>query len=312
MSTHFETPGSPVVVLPSQGNQSRDEVANASMTRWAWNPYRRIDFVGPLGTTRQIGYRGQHRYPELDRCRFYPLSNLTWQETDRAALEEAHQAGLTNSGPTPMLTVTKYAGDQAFELAESYGDTYGLRIFHPGLFPADLSWVDDHELVILVAETVQPRAYRLHELVRELGEPARARIARSEKLTDEGKALAEAVRAEMLAGAHLAVREGEREHRELIKQMADAAVGKPGLATPNEFHEWLCDQLGVPVPERVHAGPRKESTALESAVALLVEREAKREAADPRDVELAEMRKRLEALESKPEPKRRKTAEANA
>ena len=300
-----EQAGGAVVVLPPQGRQTADEVANASLTRWVWNPYRRIDNVGGgLSLVRQIGYRGQHRYTELDRCRFYPLSNITWEEVDREQLAERHLSGLTSSGPVPKVLFTKYAGDQAFELAESYGESYGLRVFHPGLFAEDLTWVDDHDLVTLVATTIQPRAFKLHELVRELGEPAKQRIKRSKELTDEGKDLAERVRAVMVAGAVLAVREAEREHRELIKQMSDAAVGKPGLATPNDFHEWLCDQLDVPVPERVHAGPRKEapSAALESAVALLVEREARRaDAPDPRDLELAEMRERLRKLEEKPQ-----------
>jgi hypothetical protein len=306
MSTNVEK-RSGMVVLPPMAHADTTDEATASMRRWVWNPYRRIDHRSPTGLMRQIGAGGDHRYVEFERCAFYPLGNITWQEVDREALAERHLSGLGGSGKDPSFTFTKRAYDQAQELHESYGDTYGLRVFNPGLF-SDTSWVDDHELVALIADTVQPEAFKLKDMAREFGTEAVRRIRESKELTKAGKELAEKFRVLMLAGSQLAVREGEREYAHLIQEMSNASVGKPGLSAPNDFHAWLCDQLGHALPERINTTPNQSGgdDTLKAAVNFLVQKEMKKSEVN----EVAELKARLEALESKGKKKPQTEAEA--
>lgn len=295
------------IYLPPMGKRGADEIANASMTRWIWNPYKTITNVGPLGMVRQIGFQGDHRYEELRRCTFYPLGNIHWSEVDTAKIAEEALSGLASRGETPTYRFTKYAFDQAQELHVSYGDSYGLRVFNPGIID-DLSWVDDFDLVRRIAGVLQPVPLKVHEMERELTTGARSRIADSALAADE-RELAEAVRTLMLAGSRLARIEAQRAHRVLIQSMSDAAVGKPGISTPNEFDEWLCDQLGVTLPVQIDKTPRApaDNSGMERAVNVLVDRAVREDASERLAEQLSEerearrrMEERLAALEQTP------------
>lgn len=295
MSANLNERG-PVVVLPPA--VSPDASVNPSMTRWIFNPYHRINNFGSIGLARHFGAAPTHRYTEFEQGVFYPLKDIRWNEPDLEAAAEQNRAGIS-SGPVPDTVHVKYAYEQAEELASSFGDR-GLTVFQPGLFPRDITWVDDHELVQLVAETLQPRPFKIHEMQAEFGPAAVQRIRASKELEPAGRELAEGFRRLLLQGATLALREVQREYRALIQSMGEAASGRPGIATPNEFHEWVCDQLGQPVPESVHTGKQQTqggNATLEKAVSFLVEKEVKREA--EAEGKQAQLEARLAALEGK-------------
>jgi hypothetical protein len=265
-----------VVVLPPDAPPNR--AVNPSMTRWVWNPYYTINNRGPISLARHFGAGHDHRYETFEQGAFYPLKNISWDEPDLEQVAEQSRAGIS-ARAVPDLTHVKYAYEQAEELASSFGDR-GVTVFQPGLFQRDVTWVDDNELVLLVARTVQPRQFKLYEMEREFSAEAQKRIQRSQELEEAGKELAESFRKLMLAGSRLARREAE--HRLLIQSMGEAAVGKPGIATPNEFHEWVCDQLNLPVPETVHTGRNQQqgqNTSLEKAVELLAQKALRDDAA---------------------------------
>jgi hypothetical protein len=288
MSANIQERGA-VVVLPPE--VSPDASVNPSMTRWFYNPYYRINNFGSIGLARHFGAGPTHRYTEFEQGAFYPLKDIRWNEPDLEAAAEQSRAGIS-SGPVPDIVHVKYAYEQAEELASSFGDR-GVVIFQPGLFPRDITWVDDHELVQLVADTLQPRPFKIHEMPAEFGQKAKRRIEKSEELEPEGKELAESFRRLLSAGATLALREVQREYRALIQSMGEAASGRPGIATPNEFHEWVCDQLGVPVPESVHTGKNQTqgtNPSLEKAVEMLAQKALRDDAA---------LEARLAALEGK-------------
>ena len=304
MSTNVERPAG-VVVLPPSPKPS--EGVNPSMTRWVCNLYYPVNNMGHLSLARHFGFRGDHRYDRFERCVFYPLGDIQWQEVDRERIAEKHLAGVASTGPIPYNTHTKFAYEQAAEIAESFADR-GFVVLQPGIHP-DPTWVNDHELVTLIAETIMPRPFKLHEAARELGQGARARIGAAKDLTKDGKVLAERVRTALAKGAEVARREAEREHRELIRSMGEAAVGRPGIATPNEFHEWVCDQLGQPVPANVHTGKNQNATAIERGVEYLIDKERRREEENSR---MSELEARLAAVESKGKRQKAEKEEAEA
>jgi hypothetical protein len=282
MSAVAEQKRGTVVVLPP--NVAPEESVNPSMTRWAWNPYFRINNFGSIGLARQFGAAEGHRYTEFEQGTFYPLKNISWMEPDLEAAAEQSKAGI-NAGAVPDTKHVKYAYEQAEELASSFGDR-GVVVFQPGLFLRDVTWVDDHELVKLVADTVQPHPFKIFEMVTEFGKPAEKRIRESKELEPAGQELASAFRVLMLRGAHLAMKEAEREYELLIQYMGNAATGAaPKIATPNDFHRWICEQLGRPVPSMVNAGIGQQAqgnATLETAVNLLAQKALKEDAFEAR------------------------------
>lgn len=306
MSTNLQETGG-VVVLPPMGNLSQDEIVNASRTRWIWNPYRNISNMGPLGIKRQIGY-GAARWTAIERCNVYPLGNVSWNVEDIEALIEQAQGGLSITGPAPQKPFTKYAFDQAREMFQAYED-YGLRVLEV------FTGTDDPNEVNRVFTVVQPRVFKIHEMEAEFGPKAKVRIENSD-LKPLERAKAETLREVFFIGGQRALKEAKREYQELIQSMGKASVGKEGIATPNDFHEWLCDQLGVPCPSPIDKSPRQNSK-LEGAIELLANRALREEsAAESMSAELEAERQarkgleeRLAALEN---PKAKKGANVSA
>jgi hypothetical protein len=179
---------------------------------------------------------------------------------------------------------TKYAQEQANELGDSYRDV-GFRILLPFI------GVDDADMVQEIIEVVQPFAYAIHEMLKEFAPsgPAEKRIAKS-ALSDESKAKAYNLVPIMLHGALQAEKEALREYEELIKSMSDASVGKPGISNPNKFHEWICEMLDKPIPERINRTQTVSGGADSTAVRVLMDRDVAREK------ELQELREQTAAL----------------
>jgi len=289
MSANLQESGG-VVVLPPMGTLTPDEIMNASSTRWIWNPYRSISNMGALGIKRQIGYSSA-RWTTIERCNVYPLGNVAWNVEDIEALIDQAQGGLSITGPAPQKPFTKYALDQAREMFQAYED-YGLRVLE--VFTGE----DDPTVVNRIFLVVQPRVFKLHEMDAEFGPKATVRIEDSD-LKPAERLKAEALRELFRVGGQRALVEAKREYQELIASMGKASVGQPGIATPNEFHEWLCDQLGVPCPSPIDKSPR-QNTRLEGAIELLANRALREEsAAESMIAELQQEREARAALETR-------------
>lgn len=253
------------IVLPPMGTLNPEETANKSKTHWFWTPYHDISNMGPLEIRSQLGYRDS-RWTEFKRCTPYPLGNLISYEPDRSVAEGA--AGMSmNSEHLPKIEYVKYAQAQAAELGQSYEDVGG-RVLLP------LIGMDDRELVGRIFEVVQPFAYSIHEMQEEFTSGTKKRIEAS-NLSETEKQTAYALAKVLLSGAVQAERKANAEYELLITSMSDAQVGKPGISNPNEFHHWLCAQLGRPVPERINRMANQGSDS--ATIKALLDRDAERQ-----------------------------------
>lgn len=235
------------VTLPPMGTATPEQNAIKSLTHWVWTPYQDISNMGPIEIKSQLGYRDQ-RWTEFMRCVPYPLGNLISYEPDREMAEAAFQSAMVvNSAKLPKVETVKYAQDQAAELGHSYRDV-GLRVLVP------LIGMDDFDLVNRIVQVVQPFAYAIHEMRYEFTEGAKSRIEKSNLSSDE-KQKAYALAKIMFSGAvdpkESAEAKALAEYEILISSMSDKSVGQPGISNPTSFHEWICTQLGKPVPKRI-------------------------------------------------------------
>lgn len=267
-----------MVELPPMGELNADELATRSKTHWFWTCYKDINNMGPIEMYSQLGYRDR-RWTVLKRCTPYPLGNLNSSEIDRRAVAEAHESGFSvnfNAETSPKVEYTKYGLDQAVELGERYRDVGG-RVLLP------LTGIDDAELVGQIIAAVQPFAYALHEMDYEFSVGAEQRIRQS-GLSEPERGIARETAKVMRNGAVAGVIKAKAEYEALITSMSDAQIGKPGISNPTEFHEWVCQQLGVDVPTRVNRMAPQQGGTDSATIKALLERDAAREQ------ELAELR----------------------
>ncbi len=274
----------PVVELPPMASLSPEQVATKGATHWIWTAYMDINNMGPLELKSLLGYRG-HAWTEFKRCTPYPLGNMSRQEVDRAAVAEVHSTGyVLNMDEPPKVNYIKYAQEQAAELGESYGEDHGLRILTP------LTGMDEPEIVGQIFQAVQPFAYSLSEMAVEFNDGARQRIARS-TLSEAERKIALALLPIMSRGAEIALKKATREYDALISSMSDKMAGQPGIATPNEHHIWICEQIGKPIPRRIDPTPQQQTgSGMDSGlIKALLERD------EQRAKELAELKQQLAA-----------------
>jgi len=290
---------SQVVTLPPMGPElSPEQINRKSQTHWVIMLGKNISNMMPWGLKSELGYREQ-RWTSFDRCVPYPLGNLTSTGVDRQAMGEIHQSGFSmSSSDVVTKELVKYAQEQAAELGESYA-AEGLRVLTP------LTGNDDRAMVQRIIQTVQPYAYQYHEMAYEFTDGAAQRIAAS-KLNPKEKEIAFAVAKVLLNGSQAALASGERQYEELITMMSDAQVGKPGISNPNEYHRWLCGQLGKEVPERVNRMQNNSSDS--KAINLLAERALREETAFDELQAERKARKELEARLEKLEKGQAKAA----
>lgn len=273
MQQEQRTSGIPVT-LPPMGNATVEQNAAKSLTHWVITLYRDINNMAPWGIKSQLGYRDQ-RWTELKRCTPYPLGNLVSYDVDREAAEL--NAGFnTNAETLPKVEYIKYAQDQAKELADSYAKD-GLRILTP------LLGMDDAELVNQIVQVVQPFAYAIHEMRYEFTEGAEKRI-RASNLSAEDRKKARDLAKILLNGATDPLGSAETkalaEYETLISSMSDKSVGQPGISNPTKFHEWICEQLGKPIPARVDRTSQPAAAAGTDPVLLNAVLQQQREMAE--------------------------------
>ncbi len=235
---------SQVVSLPPMGNLTPQQEQQKSLIHWVWFCYKAVSNMAPWGIASQLGYRDK-RWTAFDRCVPYPLGNLVSSSVDRRAVAEIHDSGFSLS-PTaiPQVEHVKYAQDQAAELGETYRDE-GFRVLTP------FTGIEDQQRVFNILQVVQPFAYSIVEMLEEFTTGAAKRIAES-SLSKEDKQKATELADVMLRGAQAAELFALREYEELITSMSDAQVGKPGRSNPTKHDEWVCQQLGKDVPERIN------------------------------------------------------------
>lgn len=282
METQVRT-GIPVE-LPPMGNLSATEIADKSKTHWVWTPYMDINNMAPWGLRSLLGYRGQ-AWPLFKRCVPYPLGNMEQQEVDRAAVAESHASGFSlNPENIPQVNYTKYAGEQAHELGESYGDDHGLRVLLP------FTGMDDPEIVGRIVQVVQPFAYLIFEMADEFSP---VKVEAKIKASNLNKGEAEKARQLAVIFAHGAERariKAESEYNALITSMSDASIGKPGISEPNDFHKWICLNLNKPTPKRINRMETAQESSMDSGlIKALLERDQERAQ------ELAEMKAQIAA-----------------
>jgi len=123
-----------------------------------------------------------------------------------------------------------------------------------------------------------------YEMAEEFTTGAEQRISRS-NLSGEHKAKARDLAKIMLNGAQKAEERATMEYDSLIASMSDAQIGKPGIANPNKFHEWICLNLDKPVPERVNRMPQAQGDS--ALIKALLERDQERAR------ELAELKQQI-------------------
>jgi hypothetical protein len=260
----------PLVALPPQETLSPEQAIQKSLTHWVWTPYVKINNMQAWGINSLLGYRGQ-AWTEFERCRVYPLGNMTSKTKDRQAAEEAFQASYAvNSESIPDKEHVKYAQEQANEMGETYGQDHGLRVLTPFI------GVDDFDRVGRIVEVVQPRAFKIHEMAFEFTEGAQARIGKS-SLSGEDKATAEKLATIMHGGYGRAFVKASDEYERLISSMSDKSVGQPGISNPTPFHVWICEQLNKPVPARIDRSNSSQSGTDSGLIKALLDRDSERE-----------------------------------
>lgn len=259
------------IELPPMGNLSATEIADKSKTHWVWTPYMDINNMAPWGLKSLLGYRGQ-AWPVFKRCVPYPLGNMEQQEVDRAAVAESHASGFSlNPQNIPQINYTKYAGEQAHELGESYGDDHGLRILLP------FTGMDEPEIVGRIVQVVQPFAYLIYEMADEFSPAKLEAKIKASNLNANEAAQAQQLATIFLRGATRARLKAEIEYNTLITSMSDASIGKPGISEPNDFHKWICVNLNKPIPKRINRMEASQETGVDSAMfKALLERDQER------------------------------------
>lgn len=278
-----EVTGHMPVELPPMGNLSPQDIADKSKTHWVWTPYMDINNMAPWGLKSLLGYRGQ-AWSVFKRCTPYPLGNMEQMEVDRAAVAETHASGYSlNPDSIPQINYTKYAGEQAHELGESYGDEQGLRILIP------LTGIDDPEIVNRIIQVVQPFAYLVYEMTDEFAAKTIERKIDASNLSEREAEMARALGVIFAHGAERARLKALSEYNALITSMSKASLGQPGISEPNDFHEWLCVNLNKSVPKRINRMEQQETSggADSSLMRVLLERD------EQRANELAELKREV-------------------
>jgi len=278
------------VALPPMGTIAPEKATQRGRTHWVCTLYKDINNMGPIEIKSQIGYLDQ-RWTHLKRCVPYPLGNLIESKPNLEEAATAHSSSLSiDSSQLSRVEHVKYAQDQADELRDSYYEV-GLRKLTP------LLGMDDGELVGRIFRAVMPFEYQIHEMADEFTVGAKERIAQSD-LSDGEKAKAFEVAAILADGAKSAETKALAEYETLISSMSDKIAGGPGIANPNPFHHWICEQLNKPVPARIDrtGGQNNQSAAID----ILAKRALKEEsAAESMSVQLEEERAARKALEAR-------------
>lgn len=237
----------PMVQLPTIAERAVGDEVQKSATHWVWHPYITIPNMGPHPGLRSLLGYGEQRWIEFKRCTPYPLGNIPWEEVDLSEVVTGGLDGLVRGGPVPMIEHTKYAAHQAKELADSYATTHGMRILLPltGVNPD----AKGMELVNDIFMVVQPFEYLLHQMEGEFSKGFEARLEASNL---RNKPQAREVARILLDGARSAITAARLEYDNLIQSMSDSQIGKPGISNPSTRHEWICEQLGQPIPKRIN------------------------------------------------------------
>jgi hypothetical protein len=259
-----------VIELPPIESFTPEQVAQKSLTHWAWTPYKDINNMAPWGLYSQLGYREQ-RWTVLERCRPYPFGNIVSMEVDRQAVAETHASGFSvdyNSENAPKITTTKYAQEQVAELGDLYRDE-GFRVLLP------LIDMDDPVMVGTIFKAVQPVAYLIYEMEHEFSEGYKERL---EGLSRDYAHKADELAAIMLGGARAALTKVAAEYENLITMMSNAQIGEvPKMSNPTPFYEWICLNYNKPIPKRVDKMTTEQPAGVDSALfKTLLERDEQR------------------------------------
>lgn len=271
----------PDIIETSTGKK----IKQASAVRWVWQSFRDIKLFDNLSpAVRNNLTLSEPPVEVLRRCQPYPITNceyevslhermrysFTGDELPESDLPDSY-AGEVNpvvGNPAPRHVVeNKYAYAAAAELSEKYSKEYGLIVLEP------LTGEEDSNVVRQIFEMVQPVTYKLATLEKELKDGAKERIKKS-TYPKELKALAEKCRLLMLKGFERALMTAKTDHSSFAMQIQMASAGHKGnRAAPQEYDEFIAEQLDVEVPRVVTmVKSRRDDGDFELATLLAEER----------------------------------------
>lgn len=278
------------VMTPTKANDSElmKRIRGASDIRYIWNPFKEIDFMGPLGMNiRNSLTVTQPPTRFLKRCQIYSLVNCEYNVPphEQDGFDPPHNYGghidpYFQGFITEPIKAPKYAGIQAQELHALYNAEFGLSVLGP------LTGIEDTETVRALVMTVQPLEYKVYDLVEKLQTDAPKRISGAvrevelpdggvmelDELSSEEKARAELLRQVMLKGALRAQATMRRDYGEFDKEIRAFVGSKKGRSSASEYDEFIADQLGKEVPTILNAAPQAADPAIAQLLKMLAEK----------------------------------------
>lgn len=278
------------VMSPAKADDSvlMKRIQGASLRRYIWNPFKQIDFMGPLGMKIRNSLTladPPTRY--LERCQIYPLVNCEYNVApheqegfDPPRNYGGHIDPYFQGFITEPIKAPKYAGIQAQELHAMYNAEFGLTVLEP------LTGIEDTETVRAIVMAVQPLEYKLFNLVDQLKEEALKRISGQirevdspdggvielAELSSEEKARAELLRQTMLNGATRALATMRKHYGDFDTDVRAFVGSKKGRSSAADYDRFVADQLGLEVPTIINTAPKGVDPQLAKVLEMLAER----------------------------------------
>lgn len=289
-------------VLAQEQSKNAKRIQQLSAMHYGWCPYDDIELMGPLGLERHIAYDEKGDFvTRLLRSQLHVYANVEISQISQ------RDNNIPNGPPPAMEEVVKYAGTCVSEIEDAYG-AWGYVMLSPltGL-PVDKAF--------RIVQVVQPVAYDLVTLIRELREEAPHRIADALAADKEFPAAdAEEVRKLMTVGAYRAGVHASSIVEELRKDVAAFVGTKQGRssASPGDKHAFA--QLQEPLPSTV-AVQAKSDDEMRQLLIRLAEKDLAGETPNAQETQLAqalEAIKRQEARQAEMEEELKQLREAQA